>query len=119
MMRPLLATCTVYTWLIGRVSTVTSTVDTRLIVEFFVVIARNLPRSFRACLDALFNLTHFFSFLNLCLDEIKKTFTLHSIFFNPTQIFSTQLTRKINQKKFRPTLVEPPLCAIPYKFQDS
>jgi len=36
-MRPLLATCTVYTWLIGRVSTVTYTVDTRPIVEFFVV----------------------------------------------------------------------------------
>jgi hypothetical protein len=36
-MRPLLATCTVYTWLIGRVSTVTGTVDTRPIVEFFVV----------------------------------------------------------------------------------
>jgi hypothetical protein len=36
-MRILLATCTVYTWLIGRVSTVTGTVDTRPIVEFFVV----------------------------------------------------------------------------------
>jgi hypothetical protein len=36
-MRPLLATCTVYTWLIGRVSTVTGTVDTRPIAEFFVV----------------------------------------------------------------------------------
>jgi hypothetical protein len=29
--------CTVYTWLIRRVSTVTGTVDTQPIVEFFVV----------------------------------------------------------------------------------
>jgi hypothetical protein len=43
-MRPLLATCTVYTWLIGRVSTVTGTVDTRPIVEFFVVITIKCQR---------------------------------------------------------------------------
>jgi hypothetical protein len=36
-MRILLATCTVYTWLIGHVSIVTGTIDTRSIVEFFVV----------------------------------------------------------------------------------
>jgi len=43
-MRIFLATCTVYTWLIGRVSTVTGTVDTRPIVEFFVVITIKCQR---------------------------------------------------------------------------
>jgi hypothetical protein len=58
-MRIPLATCTVYTWLIGRVSTVTGIVDTRPIVEFFVVIARQsalfqqLPPSLKLGLSLL------------------------------------------------------------------